>query len=586
MSISTRPLLIRKLPKGAFQKITARLQSSVSQFTERSHTCGELTRDHVGKRVSLFGWVHYTRFNNKIITVKDSYGSIQCILSNKQLLEEFKKTIIHNESVLRIDGVVNLRPDKQRNHKMATGEVEIMADRIDILSQAKADLPILARGHLDQVTDLIRLQYRYLDLRKPDMQEALRFRSTVTKLFRDKLHDLKFIECETPTLFNRTPGGANEFIVPTQSPDRFYSLTQSPQQLKQLLMIGGLDKYFQITKCYRDETGRPDRQPEFTQVDMELSFTNQELVINLMEELMHHLVSRLNHGTGVTSSFDQTTRLKRMSFKEAFEKYGTDKPDTRFSWEIVSNGDGKLYLEIPLAMDENLLLSLIQMAREHVKMEETTIFAKHTDHSVRIESSNSTEISRKALGRLRVFIAAELEKKGVKIYDKTFDYLWVVDFPLFCVGQDGKLESNHHPFTAPTTETKHLLDSNPHDVVGQHYDLVLNGQEIAGGSIRVHDVHLQRKIFKMLGCSNNTFDYFLEALDSGCPPHGGIAIGLDRLVAILLGRESIKDVIAFPKSNSGRDLMTNCPQEIDQDVKILYHLKSHLQNFNDKEPRR
>lgn len=575
MFINNNLLLTKRLLRDGLRECAVKFQSTVSRFTERSHTCGELTKDHVGQKVSLRGWVHSTRFNNKIIVVKDSYGSTQCILSNKQLQDIYKKTLIHNESIVSIDGIVNLRPSSQWNHKMATGEVEIIADRVEILSQARRDLPLLARDQQDQVTNFNRLKYRYLDLRKSDMQHALRFRSEVTKRLRNKLHDLKFVDCETPTLFNRTPGGANEFIVPTQTPDKFYSLTQSPQQLKQLLMIGGLDRYFQITRCYRDETGRPDRQPEFTQVDLELSFTNSELVISLMDELMHYLMSNLFDGEQrPTSSFDTHDKLQRISYKEAFERYGTDKPDTRFGWDIKPADDGKLSLDIPWHIEESRMVELVQMARDHVKMEGGSIIVRHNEQSTYIESSDSSDLARKALGRLRVMVAADLEGRGSKIYEKTFHFLWVVDFPLFAENKEGELESSHHPFTAPTADTEHLLDKDPYSVVGQHYDLVLNGQEIAGGSIRIHDACLQRKIFEMLGCRHNTFDYFLEALESGCPPHGGIAIGLDRLVAILLNCESIRDVIAFPKSSSGRDLMTDCPQEIAQDVKLLYHVKS------------
>lgn len=568
-SLSSRRLFL-DTPRSCIAKFL----STVNQFTERSHTCGELTKDNVGQKVSLMGWVHHTRFNNKIITIKDSYGSIQCILNDKELLADLKKVAIHNESVVRVDGTVRLRPESQRNDKMASGDVEIISERVKIISQARKDLPILDRNELDIVTSANRLKFRYLDLRKSEMQRALRFRSQVNKLLRDKLHDLKFVECETPTLFNRTPGGANEFIVPTQIPNRFYSLTQSPQQLKQLLMIGGLDRYFQITRCYRDETGRPDRQPEFTQVDLELSFTNQELVMSLMDELVHHLMSKLFGSSDAISSFDQRARLRRITYTEAFEKYGTDKPDLRFGWEIRNSSGGSLCVDIPHRIDVAQVSELIVAAQEHVKMKQGKIVASQNENSVTFVSSDSSDIARKALGRLRSMTAASLERQGVKVYDKAFDFLWVTCFPLFAEDEEGKLESNHHPFTAPTAETELLLDENPKDVIGQHYDLVLNGQEIAGGSIRIHNACMQKRIFKMLGCSDNTFNYFLEALESGCPPHGGIAIGLDRLVAILLNRESIKDVIAFPKSSSGRDLMTNCPQEITNDVKLLYHLKS------------
>lgn len=466
---------------------TLTYDQQINRYTDRTHTCGQLSVSDVGQRVRLYGWVQYTRFDNKIVALRDSYGTTQCIL-DKSIAKGLKK--INNESVMRISGVVKRRPNGQNSDTNTTGEIEVQSEDVAILSPAKNILPILSR---DSTTTTLnnQMKYRYLAVRSKEMQHALRVRSHACKVLRDRLHLLGFVECETPTLFNRTPGGANEFVVPTQIPERYYSLAQSPQQLKQLLMIGGLDRYFQICRCYRDEPGRADRQPEFTQVDIELSFASQESVIKLIDELMYEFLTKMSKQLGshgnLMASFQSDGSIPRLTYSEAMRRYGTDKPDLRS------------------------------------------------------------------------------ERKS------DFAMTWVTDFPLFAINEFGKLESNHHPFTAPTPQTVGFLEEDPLKVIGQHYDLVLNGQEIAGGSIRIHNPELQKHIFRLLNVENS-FEYFLEALESGCPPHGGIAIGLDRLLAALLNKNSIRDVIAFPKSSSGRDLMTDCPEEVSSDVKRLYHL--------------
>lgn len=554
--------------------------SPINKYTVRSHTCGQLSNRDVGQRVSLCGWVQYTRFDNKIILLKDSYGVIQCVADKNYWSECLKKLTLHNESVVQVDGYIKERPDGQKNCRMSTGEVELHIEQLNVLSSARKDLPILSREEVasSPVTHVNRLKHRYLDLRSSYMQHALRFRSSVCKILRDKLYQLNFVECETPTLFGRTPGGANEFVVPTQIPNKFYSLVQSPQQLKQLLMIGGIDRYFQICRCYRDEAGRTDRQPEFTQLDMELSFTNQDLVMRLVEELVYDLfVNICDEQVSIdvlTSSFKQNKRISTLSFSEAIMKYGTDKPDARFECFIQSGESDKLFVEFPFTLDQSTVINILEDAKARIGAENTIEpFFQCTDDMLRVEVNNHCQEAREFLGLVRLMIAQELDKTGKNIYKTRFELLWVTDFPLFSIDREGKLQSNHHPFTAPTPETVHLLDKNPLQVIGQHYDLVLNGQEVAGGSIRIHDAELQRRIFtEILKVGENTFAYFVEALSSGCPPHGGIAIGLDRLLSILLDRESIKDVIAFPKTNSGRELMTDCPQDLDSDVKLLYHI--------------
>lgn len=554
----------------------------INLFTERTHTCGQLSKDDVGRHVVLFGWLRYSRFDNKILALKDSYGMTQCIIDPKtQSYDLLRKTIIHNESVLKISGVVRERPDKQKLMRMSTGEIEVMADSVDIIGMSRSSLPILSRDDevYGSVTNVNRLKYRYLDLRSRKMQDNLRFRYLVCKTLRDLLHDLSFVECETPTLLNRTPGGANEFVVPTQIPNKFYSLVQSPQQLKQLLMIGGFDRYFQICRCYRDEAGTSDRQPEFTQVDIELSFTNMQSVMKLIDDLLYGLFSsnfvNKELSESLKLSFNGDLALPKMPYSEAMRMYGTDKPDTRFCWMIEDTTVGGLHIDVPHLMNE----VQIERIRENVSrchacdIDLVFIPSTHTGVTRIVVKSQSIE-ARKLLGEVRIRAASELQSSGFQVYDSKHSLLWVTEFPLFEVGSEGAWEPNHHPFTAPTEETRHLLNTDPGGVIGQHYDLVLNGQEIAGGSIRIDDAAMQRMIFKdVMKIDDRQFGYFLEALESGCPPHGGIAIGLDRLIAVLMGVDSIRDVMAFPKSSAGRDLMTDCPEDISPTIKQLYHLR-------------
>lgn len=555
-------------------------QTNINAFTERTHNCGQLSFNDIGKRVNLFGWIQYTRFNNKIIALRDSYGVTQCVVNKAKITSEIRKTNLHNESILQVSGVVQARRPGQENIAVSTGNIEVSVDMFKLINHAKPDLPILTRDNR-RSTLVNRLKYRYLDLRTKSMQEALRIRSKICHTLRDKLYELSFNEVETPTLFKRTPGGANEFIVPTRTEEQYYSLTQSPQQLKQLLMIGGLDRYFQICRCYRDEGGRIDRQPEFTQLDIELSFTNQQLVMKMINELLHDLFNKLYpdllSARHLLKSFDCDKQLEIMSYQDAFDKYGSDKPDTRFGWTIERDGDNCLSIKLPFELDDKIIRKMVYKLideKKQLDVPKYEITKKMSDNDTTIVIDSNSSEAREILGALRLAIAEELESSGQKVYKTYYKILWVVDFPLFTREKtSGGLEPNHHPFTAPTTDTVHLLESDPLAVIGQHYDLVLNGQEIAGGSIRNHDADIQQRIFRdVLKLDSDTFGYFIEALKSGCPPHGGIAIGLDRLVAILLDRTSIREVIAFPKSSVGRDLMAGCPHGLESYVKKLYHL--------------
>lgn len=550
---------------------------NVNKYTNRTHCCGQLSVGDVGKRVNLFGWIQYTRFDNKIIALRDSYGVTQCVIRQSDLRKKLK---LNNESVISVRGTVRERPSDQVNLSLSTGEVEVQVEDIEVLSNADKNLPFLARGDCANISATNKLKYRHLFLRTAGAQKTLRFRSNLCRALREVLIDLDFVECETPTLFNRTPGGANEFIVPTQTPGKFYSLPQSPQQLKQLLMIAGLDRYFQICRCYRDETGRSDRQPEFTQLDIELSFTSKDLIMDLVEDVLcKALVQVFGKDNPV---FSGGGRFGRITYQESFEKYGTDKPDTRFDWVIQQKDDG-LYIDVPyLLSDEELYLRILSDLNFTTSQSEQVKFHRFPEPRIRFYTDDNSESSRKLLGVLRPTVAKYLENRGEKVYEERFKFLWVVDFPLFTKDEEGNIEPNHHPFTAPTEATAHMLTDKPSEVIGQHYDLVLNGQEIGGGSVRIHDPKLQKQIFEdLLRVEEKAFSYFIEALKSGCPPHGGIALGLDRLVAILLGHESIREVIAFPKSTTGRDLLTDCPQELDESVKKLYHLGHSIDNNND-----
>lgn len=581
---------------------------SSNAFTTRSHNCGQLTSEQVGSKVTLYGWIKYKRLQNTFLILQDCYGTTQVILP-KKIPKTVRKTLT-NESVIKIVGTVNPRPAGQTDERCSTGQIEVIADDMEIISLAKTDLPILSRD--DQTTnENLRLKYRYLELRSNEMQSTLRFRSKLNQLFRNKLiNDFDFVECETPTLFKGTPGGANEFIVPTRTPDKFYSLVQSPQQLKQLLMIAQTDRYFQICRCYRDESTRPDRQPEFTQLDIEMSFTTHESVMSLVESLLRHIWPFVRTHNSSFANVDPFNKgeLDRMSFSEAFDMYGTDKPDTRFDWRLqeisnhetlakVPNTDVFYGFAVPFNIQDTVREELIQetltfMERNNYDCTLTTTSSEENPDGFlrQLNRSNSPDFtvftargSKRhvctVLGRLRVNSAKMLHSLGEEVYGEPCKFLWIINFPLFTKNDDGSLESSHHPFTAPSESTKHLLWSDPTQVIGQHFDLVLNGQEIAGGSMRIHDHEIQKYIFEnVLNVEQDVFNYFIDALHSGCPPHGGIAFGMDRLVSLLLGRSTIREVIAFPKSSTGRDVMTDCPDNINEKLRTVYHLETNSHN--------
>jgi len=579
-------------------------------FSNRTHMCGDIRSANVGETVTIAGWIQATRLD-KFILLRDRTGLVQVFVpdtsSCKHLLD------LPNESVITVSGTVRNRPQEQVNRKMETGDVEVELDGVVKVCSANPSLPFQQNAHLLPKEDT-RLQFRYLDLRRKKLQENLKFRSDLIMNMRKFLISENFLDVETPTLFRRTPGGAKEFIVPSRIKDRFYSLVQSPQQFKQLLMVGGLDRYFQVARCYRDEGGKPDRQPEFTQVDLEMSFCSREDVLNLTESLLSSVwPARLN------------TPLRRLTYQQVMTNYGVDKPDLRFENRIQNVSEvfktcGFHVLEEHLdgnqniaalvmfesnRQDRNKVLKSIEKTSklqlkdhfERFRQEKLSIVSSVSvvDGEVRnsiLKKCNPAVTERLAsllgvenglgflvfgpenfvlpvLGRQRILLGNELVED---LNDRPDEMIWVIDFPLFTT-EEGDLESAHHPFTAPHPEDEHLFRSDPLKCRSLHYDLVLNGQEIAGGSVRIHSGSDQRFVLEeVLKEDTSELEHLLQALDSGCPPHAGIAIGLDRLTAVLTKSDSIRDVIAFPKSGEGRDLMAGAPAVITEEQKHLYHL--------------
>lgn len=568
----------------------------------RTHTCGELRLEDVGTEVSLCGWVQRRREFGPVtfLDLRDRYGITQIVFDqaqNADLLAEARN--LAREFVIRVTGKVSERSNK--NPKLPTGDVEIIATQLEILNPSLTP-PFTIEAETDGGEEL-RMRYRYLDLRRDPVKNNLLLRHRVAKEVRNYLDSLSFTEVETPVLIKSTPEGARDFVVPSRmNPGQYYALPQSPQTFKQLLMVSGFDRYYQIVKCFRDEDLRADRQPEFTQIDCEMSFVEQEDVLNTFEGMMRHLLKEVN---GV-----EVEAFPRMSFDEAMRLYGNDKPDIRFEMllqDVSATVKGKGFKVFD---DAELVLAIVgEGAADYTRkqIDELTDWVKrpqigakgliycrcNEDGSFKssvdkffpeeelkswaeataakngdlilVLSGSAAEV-RRQMSELRLEMGKRLGLRNPEVYKP----LWVTDFPLVEWDEDSsRWHAMHHPFTAPKAEDKHLMDSDPAAIRANAYDMVINGVEIGGGSVRIHNRDLQLKMLRLLGFSDEAareqFGFLMGAFEYGAPPHAGIALGFDRLCALLGGSDSIRDYIAFPKNNMGRDTMIDAPSEIDAD---------------------
>ena len=565
--------------------------------TKRTHYCGDLRLENAGQKVVVIGWVNRVRDmgNLVFVDVRDREGIIQVVFPEKgNLLDEAKK--LKMEYVVKIQGIVRARKEKLRNPDMLTGDVEIESNALRVLNQSAVTPFIIADP--PQATEELRFKYRYLDLRRPGMQRNFKLRHEAVLAVRNFMDKEGFYEIETPFLTKSTPEGARDYLVPSRIyKGKFFALPQSPQMFKQLLMISGFDKYFQVVRCFRDEDLRADRQPEFTQVDVEMSFVEKEDIFDLTERLMKAVFSVI--GVEVKPPFP------RYSYAESMEKYGTDKPDLRFGMEIQDLTELGASLDSPLIRNvlgeggvlKGLLIKkggdfsrsrldkLNQRAQElggkgliWIKKQEnfrSSLKLTRDEYSLTWEkmkaanedlvllAAGRSETVLKVMGELRLDLRPQSSKEPAK-----FCFEWVTDFPLFeWSEEENRFVSMHHPFTSYYPEDEKFLVSNPGKVRARAYDLVLNGSEIGGGSIRIHELEQQKKVFSALGLkkeeTEDKFGFFLEALKYGAPPHGGIALGLDRIVMLMAGEDSIRDMIAFPKTTSSLCLLTGSPSSVD-----------------------
>ncbi len=571
----------------------------------RSHTCGELRKSQVGQRVTLCGWADTVRDHGGIIFIdlRDRYGLTQVIFDPHDSLEA--KTTAESargEFVIMTEGVVENRPADMVNSKLPTGEIEVRCNKIKILNKAKTPPFPLDDEKADKVAEDLRLTYRYLDLRRPKMQRNLVMRHNILHAVRKYCDQENFTEIETPILTKSTPEGARDYLVPSRvNPGTFYALPQAPQQYKQLLMMSGMDRYLQIARCFRDEDLRADRQPEFTQIDIEMSFITQEDIFRIIDGMIAEIFKVAGHG-------EITLPIARMPYEIAMNKYGIDKPDLRFGFELTElsdvfaktqfrvfsrvieqggvvkaiNAKGLANVSAGIIDDWTATakeaglggLAFIRVQPDQWKSPIVKFFsdAEKAALSERLKietgdlilfAADKRDTANVALGRIRLAAAAEAKC----IPQNVFKLTWVTDFPLFEKGADGSLASMHHPFTSPNLDDVPLLDTDPAKVRAQAYDIVLNGTELGGGSIRIHDPDLQAKMFKLLGIGEaeieDRFGHLIRALGFGTPPHGGIALGVDRLVMLMVGEDSIRDVIAFPKTQKAQDMMMAAPAKVD-----------------------
>lgn len=587
---------------------------------KRSHHCGVLGKDMAGQHVILCGWVSKRRDHGGLIFIdlRDRSGIVQIVVDPDTAGSSFKTAEdIRNEYVIKVSGTVRMRDEATVNANIATGMIEVMAEEIEVLNFAKTP-PFYIQDNIDTDENL-RLKYRYLDLRRPEMQRNLILRHKVTKLMRDYLDSRDFLEIETPMLTKSTPEGARDYLVPSRvNPGKFYALPQSPQIFKQLLMVAGMERYFQIARCFRDEDLRADRQPEFTQLDMEMSFMEVDEILELMEGLIAYIFE------GALGKKIQVP-FQRLTWDEAMDRYGSDKPDLRFGMElinmveavkdsdfkvfntIIENGgivkaiNVKGYAAIPRRELDGLVdfvgiygakgLAWMQIQEDgSVKSPIAKFFSEaHLANILKtavaepgdllLFVADKPAVVAQALGALRI----EMAKRRNLIDHDALAFTWVVDFPMFEYDEEEKrYVAMHHPFTAPRDEDLPLLQTDPGKVYAKAYDMVLNGTEIGGGSIRIHRRDVQKQVFSAIGLTDEQaaekFGFMMNAFEYGAPPHGGLAFGLDRLIMIMAQRDSIRDVIAFPKTQSAACLMTQAPNDVDEKQLRELHIKTSLLN--------
>lgn len=601
----------------------------VSHYQEaillRTHSCGELRKQHVGSRVTLAGWVNRRRDHGGLIFIdlRDREGVVQTVF-NPEISESSARVAneMRSEYVVRISGEVAHRPRGTENPKLPTGDIEIIVQDAVILNPSKT--PPFYINEEVEVEESLRLRYRYLDLRRPRMKENLLLRHRIVKFMRDFLDARGFVEVETPILIKSTPEGARDYLVPSRlNPGEFYALPQSPQQLKQLLMVAGVDKYYQIARCFRDEDTRADRQPEFTQLDMEMSFVDEEDVLNLLEELFVSMIRAIKPEMRLITPFP------RLSYAEVIDRFGTDKPDLRFGLEIrdlsdivaesdfavfssTISGGGKVkgicapgcaaytrtqleelnmmaqglgaggLVTISLGSSagnlEGLTSAMVRSAAaKFLTIEQIKGMARRLEANVGdllLVVAGENKLVNTVLGELRREMGHRLNLAEPNL----LAFAFIVDFPLFEIdSKTGKWQAMHHPFTAPKDEDMPLLDNAPEKVRAKSYDFICNGYELSSGSIRIHNSDLQRRVFKLLGYSEDAieerFGHFLEAFDYGAPPHGGIAPGIDRVVMLLTGEENIREVVAFPKNQSAADLTFGAPAPVTEEQLAELHIR-------------